>query len=248
MIDRGTTKEPSLTIARYLIPLFQKHFPNRLAQLSVFPVAGASSWMLWSAIKVLLDKTTLQKVIIWREREKFSCVDTICEDPLIFCYLCLTATFINSFKVSVSEKSCLNDYLKTSSDETTGSEVGSSAIKQTPKVQTQSNLLLERLDEADSVTSATMNTPIANVVSATNLDSNGSPLTLQSDFTPVKSSGVGGFLWSKFRQTSNSKETPTSASKMIDGGLDSNVVAVLAELVEVLWEAPDGALPEMVSV
>lgn len=195
IIDRGTTKEPSLTIARYLIPLFQKHFPNRLSKLAVFPVSGASSWMLWSAIKVLIDKSTVPKV-------------------------------------TVSEKSCLNDYLQSSSSSTDRIEISSTtASTKQPMVQTQSSqmLLLERLEDEDAAGSSN---------SAANISTDGSPV-VQSGTTPTVKASGGGF-WSKFRQTS--KETPTSATRNIEGVVESSKMALVEE-VEVLWEAPEGALP-----
>ncbi|KAJ3222975.1 hypothetical protein HK099_001693 [Clydaea vesicula] len=43
IIDRGQTSEPNLSIMRYLIPIFQNHFPERLNKLIIFPVSGAAS-------------------------------------------------------------------------------------------------------------------------------------------------------------------------------------------------------------
>ncbi|KAJ3378305.1 hypothetical protein HDU92_007501, partial [Lobulomyces angularis] len=76
IIDRGQTSEPNLSIMRYLIPIFQNHFPERLNKLIIFPVSGAASYMLWSAAKVTMYPSTVSKVVVSESsKELFNWID-----------------------------------------------------------------------------------------------------------------------------------------------------------------------------
>ncbi|KAJ3091819.1 hypothetical protein HK102_013343 [Quaeritorhiza haematococci] len=84
VIDRGDTKEPPLNIVRFLITAFQKHYPDRLSKLYIFPTFSSGSFLLWGAAKGFLDPETLDKIHL-REGFEFlhECID---REELLQCY------------------------------------------------------------------------------------------------------------------------------------------------------------------
>ncbi|KAK9764625.1 hypothetical protein K7432_007716 [Basidiobolus ranarum] len=66
--SHATKANTDLGLAKEAFPIFQRHFPERLKSIFVFP----SSFLLtslWQCIKPFIDPVTAQKIRIWKENE-----------------------------------------------------------------------------------------------------------------------------------------------------------------------------------
>ncbi len=63
IVDRSLTSEPSLGLLKWLCPILQKHYPETLTRLMVYPTS-TTFWMLFQSCKLFLDPQTYAKVLL----------------------------------------------------------------------------------------------------------------------------------------------------------------------------------------
>ncbi|KAI8849754.1 hypothetical protein BC829DRAFT_391095 [Chytridium lagenaria] len=65
IVDRsnGNSGQADSSLIKAVVPLFQKHFPERLARMIIFPT-NTWFWMFWKVAKVFIDPATVLKIDI----------------------------------------------------------------------------------------------------------------------------------------------------------------------------------------
>ncbi|KAJ3109002.1 hypothetical protein HDU96_007360 [Phlyctochytrium bullatum] len=61
VVDRGQSGQADSAIIKAAVPLLQKHYPERLARMVIFPT-NTWFWMFWKVAKVFIDPSTVTKV------------------------------------------------------------------------------------------------------------------------------------------------------------------------------------------
>ena len=61
---RATTAQLDTVLCKSLIPILQKHYPDSLARMVIFPNTGTYFWMAWKLAGTMIDPLTMQKVCI----------------------------------------------------------------------------------------------------------------------------------------------------------------------------------------